>query len=57
MINCCYNCPDRKLGCHGYCEKYISAKESHEIIIERMREDNRLRKSLNTIKFEGRKKR
>lgn len=22
-ISCCYGCEDRKVGCHGTCEKYI----------------------------------
>ena len=26
----CYKCPDRKVGCHGYCEKYKELKEYYE---------------------------
>ena len=25
-IKCCRDCPDRELGCHGWCEKYLAAK-------------------------------
>ena len=26
-INCCYNCSDRNVGCHGRCEKYIAERK------------------------------
>lgn len=29
-INCCNKCPDRKIGCHATCEKYIQAKANYE---------------------------
>lgn len=29
-VGCCYGCTDRKVGCHGTCEKYLSAKEEIE---------------------------
>lgn len=25
-IKCCKDCTERELGCHGWCEKYIAAK-------------------------------
>ena len=25
-INCCKDCTDRELGCHGWCERYLAAK-------------------------------
>lgn len=26
----CRNCPDRHIGCHGECEKYLKAKQEYE---------------------------
>ena len=26
----CKNCPDRYIGCHSKCEKYLTAKSNHE---------------------------
>lgn len=25
----CLNCPDREIGCHGKCEKYLKEKAEH----------------------------
>ncbi len=30
MKSVCHNCPDREVGCHGSCEKYIQAKAEHD---------------------------
>ena len=27
-ITCCFNCEDRKAGCHSTCEKYITEKKA-----------------------------
>lgn len=30
--NCCFQCPDRKAGCHSSCERYSAfLKERHEL--------------------------
>jgi hypothetical protein len=29
-IDCCYECKNRTLGCHGNCEKYILQKAEYE---------------------------
>ena len=26
----CKDCPDRAVGCHGKCEKYLTAQREHE---------------------------
>lgn len=26
----CYHCPDRHIGCHGQCEKYIEFRKKRE---------------------------
>lgn len=28
--NCCLDCQDRKVGCHGACARCIAAKKAHE---------------------------
>ena len=39
-ITCCIDCrpPDRRLGCHSTCEKYLKEKEDHlkylEMVVE-----------------------
>lgn len=27
--DCCYRCSDRKVGCHGDCERYTEAKKQY----------------------------
>ncbi len=29
-MNCCYNCNDRYIGCHGNCDKYAKFKAKTE---------------------------
>lgn len=29
-VGCCYDCAERHEGCHGTCEKYLSAKKEYE---------------------------
>lgn len=29
MIDCCIDCPNRVVGCHGSCEEYKKQKEEH----------------------------
>lgn len=31
----CYNCPERKEGCHGKCDKYAAYKKEKEAEYER----------------------
>lgn len=48
MIGCidtCYQCPDRKLGCHGICVKYIDAKRKADQIKQKRMEAIRERSS------------
>lgn len=26
----CHNCEDRKVGCHGECERYLQEKKEHD---------------------------
>lgn len=30
-VTCCHNCPDRVLGCHSTCDRYIKAVEANNI--------------------------
>ena len=29
-ISTCKDCKDRKVGCHGYCERYLEARMKHD---------------------------
>lgn len=29
-INCCHDCSNRAVGCHGICEKYIESRKKYE---------------------------
>ena len=37
MGNCCKDCPDRFIGCHSTCERYISAKKEHDRLMKEYR--------------------
>lgn len=30
MTQCCYQCPDREIGCHSVCERYAAYREEVE---------------------------
>lgn len=32
-------CPDRHIGCHAECEKYIQAKKAHDELLKKIRKD------------------
>lgn len=29
-FDCCKNCADRRIGCHGICKDYVDAKAKHQ---------------------------
>ena len=33
-INVCYKCTDRKMGCHGSCQKYLDEKKAMDEMLE-----------------------
>ncbi|MCI1958166.1 MAG: hypothetical protein LKJ25_00905 [Clostridia bacterium] len=39
MIRCCFNCKERKAGCHGTCSKYIEEAEKHANNKKKFKED------------------
>ena len=43
QISVCYKCPDRKLGCHAICEKYIAECEKSNKIREKIIEERKRR--------------
>ena len=48
MRSPCKDCPDRKLGCHSICEKYIEyTKQNEEIRLKKARENNNYNDLLN----------
>lgn len=38
-ISCCRECvpPERHMGCHGTCKRYLAEKKAHEEELERIR--------------------
>lgn len=54
MINSCYKCEERHLGCHSRCERYISAKAAHDAQREKAREIDRQRGLQERIEIERR---
>ena len=40
---CNKECPDRHIGCHGECEKYINAKKAHDELLKKIRKDEGVR--------------
>lgn len=39
----CYQCPDRQLGCHGTCEKYLEYKRTMQEIDDATAENKEVR--------------
>ena len=37
-VDCCYNCPERTLGCHSTCSVYNKEKAAHERYMKALRE-------------------
>lgn len=42
MIYCCNKCPDRHIGCHGKCEKYIAENKKHKDYLKKKREESEI---------------
>lgn len=40
--SCCYQCEDRKVGCHSICEKYISEHAEREARLVKVRKERAL---------------
>ena len=38
----CYQCPDRKVGCHAWCERYIEESKKRSEMCEKMRQEKEL---------------
>lgn len=36
--DCCKDCPEREVGCHAVCEKYLAFHEERTKTLERIRE-------------------
>lgn len=54
----CKDCPDRVVGCHGTCEKYIAFRKYRDELNERRIEENRVKDALwATSRFSKKKKR
>lgn len=59
-VNPCYDCPDRKPGCHGVCPKYIEWTEARAALANMNRNDTKDADAYligNQIKAQAAKKR
>ena len=52
----CYQCPDRKVGCHAWCERYIEESKKRSEMREKMRQEKELQSAAATLKYEAKKK-
>lgn len=41
-FNACYKCPDRQLGCHKDCEKYLAERRAYEQMKERKKKHEKI---------------
>ena len=52
-ITCCYQCPDRFPGCHGSCEKYITAKAESSAKMEEIKKRQVIQHGLKEYRYDG----
>jgi len=38
----CFSCPDRKLGCHKNCEKYLAERKAYDDMREKKRKHEKI---------------
>ena len=55
MVNCCYGCENREIGCHSVCDVYISAKKLHDEQREKAREADKARRIFEAMAYDRRK--
>lgn len=53
----CRDCPDRNVGCHSSCEKYLLASKENEKVLEARRQMDRSYKYHNDVVIKNRYKR
>ena len=46
----CFNCPDRKLGCHKDCEKYLAERKAYDEIKEKRRKHQNVEMMLSRMR-------
>lgn len=44
----CLDCPDRYLGCHDTCEKYLAYRKEQDIFNEKLRKERGLERVMNS---------
>ena len=58
MLAPCKDCPDRVLGCHSVCEKYIAFdKYRKELLAKKSKENRMLSDVLDSNRYNRKKKR
>jgi hypothetical protein len=53
MKNVCHNCPDRAVGCHGSCKRYLDAKAEHDRERFEKRDAYLKEKDIKELKFKA----
>ena len=53
----CYKCEDRRVGCHGECEKYIEFRKEREVIYQKRAEEVAVREYQSQKMIENWKRR
>ena len=49
QITCCYNCADRRLGCHGVCKDYNDEVVARRELNRQIRKEKSIDNALNQI--------
>ena len=52
----CYQCPDRKVGCHAWCERYIEESKKRSEMREKMRQEKELQFADATRRYKAKTK-
>ena len=53
MRSVCHNCPDRAVGCHGSCKRYLDAKAENDRERAEKLDAYLKTKDLDQVKFES----
>lgn len=49
----CQYCPDRVLGCHSTCEKYIAFRAAHDAEVEARRKEQLANQDIYSVRVDG----
>lgn len=52
----CKNCPDRRVGCHSVCERYLEFKTKRDRIIAKRRAEMNLEDDYRRVRMKNRER-